>query len=377
MINLQQHNYSFWEADIIPPACDVAIVGGGLVGISAALELKRLDPNLSIIILEKEAHGHGASSKNAGFVCFGSPSEIISDLKNVDQQTAIELIRKRYQGIDKIKKDYNASSIHLEWEGALEVFTQDSSDSYEECIERLDELNGLVEEATGIKDQFSISNTDDSSLHNLTGAIRCKIEGALHPGLRMKILAERCRQQRIFLLRSSMVTDLEPIDHGFLVQTALRSIRCRKVVLATNGFVLPFLSQKDVSPSMNQVYLTTPVSVNLQGTYHSEEGYIYFRKVNDRILIGGARNHGSPSHDSGFDPKIQEYLMNFLKRHIRISQEISFEHRWMGQLGVGASKTPIVEEVAPNLWRAVRLGGMGVAIGEQIGVEVAQKCFYA
>ena len=75
-------NLSYWEQKTWLNNIDYAVVGSGIVGLSTALHLKIKQPNAKIIILEKGLFPQGASTKNAGFACFGSLSEILKDLES-------------------------------------------------------------------------------------------------------------------------------------------------------------------------------------------------------------------------------------------------------------------------------------------------------
>ena len=65
-------NYSYWEYKEWFAHNDFVIVGSGIVGLNCALQLKTRFPKSSVLILEKGLLPQGASTKNAGFACFGS-----------------------------------------------------------------------------------------------------------------------------------------------------------------------------------------------------------------------------------------------------------------------------------------------------------------
>ena len=73
-------NYSYWELKEWFSNIDFTIVGSGIVGLNCAISLKREHPKAKILVLEKGTLPQGASTKNAGFACFGSLSELIDDL---------------------------------------------------------------------------------------------------------------------------------------------------------------------------------------------------------------------------------------------------------------------------------------------------------
>ena len=62
---------------------DVLVVGAGIAGLSTAIELKNKNIDLEIAVLERSWLSDGASSKNAGFACFGSISEFVDDMKDM------------------------------------------------------------------------------------------------------------------------------------------------------------------------------------------------------------------------------------------------------------------------------------------------------
>jgi L-2-hydroxyglutarate oxidase LhgO len=87
---------SYWEIKNWFSNVDFTIVGSGIVGLHAAIRLRERFPKAKIILLEKGTLPQGASTKNAGFACFGSISEILEDLKFHSEQEVIELVESRW-----------------------------------------------------------------------------------------------------------------------------------------------------------------------------------------------------------------------------------------------------------------------------------------
>ncbi|MEO1217195.1 MAG: FAD-binding oxidoreductase, partial [Bacteroidota bacterium] len=76
---------SFWEATSLMKY-DYIIVGGGIVGLSTAAELLERNSDLRVLVLERGLFPSGASTKNAGFACFGSVSELWQDLNLIGEK---------------------------------------------------------------------------------------------------------------------------------------------------------------------------------------------------------------------------------------------------------------------------------------------------
>ena len=104
-------NLSYWEIKNWLSNIDYTIVGSGIVGLNCALQLKQRFPNSKILILEKGILPQGASTKNAGFACFGSLSEIIDDLKQHSEDEVLDLIRQRISGLQLLRKTLGDEAI--------------------------------------------------------------------------------------------------------------------------------------------------------------------------------------------------------------------------------------------------------------------------
>ena len=113
---------SYWEQATFFTDIDVAIIGSGIVGLNAALNLKKKNKKLKIIVLERGMLPTGASSKNAGFACFGSPSELLEDLEKCSENEVFSLVEKRWKGLLRLRKNLGDKAIDFHNWGGYEVF---------------------------------------------------------------------------------------------------------------------------------------------------------------------------------------------------------------------------------------------------------------
>ena len=106
-----------------------------------------------------------------------------------------------------------------------------------------------------------------------------------------------------------------------------------------------------------------------------DKGYVYFREVDGRLLLGGARNidfKGENTTEFGVNPAIRSHLDRLAKEVILPYREVEWEMEWTGIMAFGPKKSPIIQQIGPKTAVAVRLGGMGVAIGWQVGKELSE-----
>ena len=192
---------------------------------------------------------------------------------------------------------------------------------------------------------------------------------------------KQCRINEI--IHGTKVQSVEELGRGILLTTSDQlQFETKSVLVATNGFATQLLPNLAVKPARNQVLVTEAIEgLPFRGCFHIDEGYYYFRSVQTeqesktRILIGGGRNLSPKAEETtqfGYTALIQNKLESLLREVIYPQKALGIEYRWSGILGIGPTKQPIIQRVSENLYCAVRLGGMGVAIGSLTGEKAAE-----
>jgi glycine/D-amino acid oxidase-like deaminating enzyme len=206
-------------------------------------------------------------------------------------------------------------------------------------------------------------------------SIRNRYEGQLDTGLMMQAFIRLAQNLEVELLNSVEVKTVSDLGSKVELDTTLGCLSAKNVVVATNGFAAQLLNVKMVQPARAQVLITEPIEgLKLKGSFHFDQGYYYFRNIDGRVLLGGGRNldfKGETTYSMETTPLIQTALDKLLKTVIVPYSSVKVAHRWAGIMGVGPEKKPIIEPVSANVIAAVRMGGMGVAIGSKVGQTVA------
>ena len=112
---------SIWEKESFFAPADIIIAGSGLVGLWSAYYLKKKHPSLKITIVERGIIPAGASTRNAGFACFGSLTELLADIDLMGEDKMLELVSRRFKGLRKIRKTFRNSEIGYERLGSYEL----------------------------------------------------------------------------------------------------------------------------------------------------------------------------------------------------------------------------------------------------------------
>lgn len=364
---------SYWELKNWFTNVDYTIVGSGIVGLHAALRLRERFPTAKILVLEKGMLPQGASTKNAGFACFGSLSEILEDLKTHSEEDVINLIEKRWKGLQLLRKRLGDATIDFKPYGGYELFLKEDESGFNECISRLSFINEILKPLfkadvfTKEVDRFGFKNIQEYSLFN-------PFEAQIDTGNMMQELLRQAVSSTILILNQQTVTSYA--DLGNQVEIVLNnfSFKSQKILFATNGFANS-ITKGAVQPARAQVLITEPIpDLDIKGTFHLDRGYYYFRNIDNRILLGGGRNldfETETTTEFGQTKIVQNKLEDLLKNVILPNHDFRIAHRWSGIMGIGNSKNPVVTQLSENVFCGVRLGGMGVAIGSLIGTELA------
>ena len=374
--SLQNRNFSYWESDVLARKRDFIIIGAGLVGLSAAISIRQKYPLSSILVLDRSSIPLGASTRNAGFACFGSISEIIDDLKHMSSSEVENLISKRYTGLEILRKRVGDENFAFQNLGGYEIFSDAQSEVYNECYDRLDEINKLVYNATGLSNCFALSSKS-FGIRSYEKLVFNQYEGQLHPGQMMDQLLYISRQSNIEIKYGVEVDSYNTDENDLVVSTVNHklSFTCSKLLITTNAFAKSLVDDVDVVPGRNQVMITKPIkNLSIKGTFHYDKGYVYFRNVGSRLLIGGGRNialEEETTSDFGLTDSIKDYLRKLLNEIILPDTPYAEDSWWSGIIATGSSKKPIVKEYTKNVFVGIRLSGMGVALGSLIGQELA------
>lgn len=372
------YSVSFWEADTYLSTQDYIIVGAGLMGLWTAYELKQSFPKAAITIIERGTIPVGASTRNAGFACFGSPTELLSDMNKIGEEEMLKLVEMRFKGIEKIRKIVGESNIDFDNCGGYECLTNEKHDiSYLE--EKVEYLNKALYPITKCKNTYTWCNDkiEQNGLIGFDGMLENKLEGGLHSGKLVIHLAQIVQSLGVQILWGAEIINWQSTGDNILVQTKNFHIKSSKLILSTNSFKVLNNNNLLVKPARGQVLLTAPISaLKLKGTYHFDEGFYYFRNVNNRILLGGGRNtdfEGEETWDMSTSGPIQNNLQKFLNHKFMDVSEIKIEYRWSGIMGFTTDKKPTIFKIGKNVYSVFSCNGMGVALSPIMAEILVQE----
>ena len=369
---------SIWEKETFLKDQDIIIIGSGFTGLWTAFFLKQKNPKLEITILERGWLPTGASTRNAGFACFGSLSEVMADANNHGHERMLELVELRFKGLKTITKHFK-KDIDFDLCGGYELYDTSNAITTDQLEENVVYLNSLLRPITGKKRTYII---DEPAFKKFGFArtktlVKSELEGCLHSGKLVQCLMKAVLGMGVQILPGTEATGFQPENEMIRITTAKAEFRSRSLVICTNAFASELIDA-DVIPARGQVLLTSPIAdLPFKGTFHADEGYYYFRNLGKRVLLGGARNKAFEEETTKkmeTTHLIQQELERYLSEVILPSFDgkYTIDMRWAGIMGMGAEKLPIIRELQTGVFCGVRMSGMGVALAPMVAQKLTK-----
>lgn len=378
---------ALWMATAPPPpevevfagsaTTDVAIVGGGLTGLNAALELAR--HGVSVTVLEGATIGFGASGRAGGQVNLGlnaGPSELLQRFGKSQGQRLIELVLDTPQAVfDLIREhDLQCDAVQNGWVQAAAT----------EAIWKTQ--HAMENDYNAHRSLLTVLDAEELALrsgaHGYAGGLFCESAGSVQPLAYTRELARAALGAGVSIHDRSAVTGIDITGKQWRLSTAQGELVADKVLICTNGYTQgevkgphKALSSK-VVPVRSVLTATAPLSDNLRKSILPNEVtfvdkrrlILYMRYDRDgRLCVG---DHG-PTRD-GF--KLDDFNA-VKKRAVAVFPQlegVQWDYHWGGRLAMTKSGLPFMHEVAPGLIAGMGFNGRGVGMGTMMGRELAR-----
>ena len=370
-------NISFWEKKWFTNY-EYVVIGAGIVGCFAALKIANEKKNAKVALIERGILPLGASTKNAGFACFGSITEIEKNRKEMSDDDLLSLLELRIKGLEKLRNNLGDKNISYSNCNGYELFF--GIDKLDRRIHKINELlNPLID-----KKVFSLRNKYIKRFgfaeEIVVGLTENKFEGSIDPGKMIFSLKKKLDSLGVDCYFSTEVESFEETSKKIYLKLKSSNqsidIKTNKLVICTNAFAKKWFDMEDISPGRGFILLTNKIpDLKINGCFHYNGGYYYFRNIGKRLLLGGGREidiKNETTYSFGINNRIRQKLIEDLKRFIVPNKDFHIKSEWSGIMGFGQNKLPLIKKFSENISLGVRLGGMGISIGSIVGEKTAE-----
>ncbi|MBU6323967.1 MAG: FAD-binding oxidoreductase [Bacteroidetes bacterium] len=371
-----QAGLSWWESRYWQKV-DVVVVGAGIVGLLSALRIREQKPHYRIVVTDRDPLALGASSRNAGFACFGSITELQEDIEDKGREAALDLAVRRFEGFQALRALCGDEAIGLNLCGSREVFLTSEEKKYREALEWLPELNKDLASTTGTPETFRKADTRRLGMNVLSDSLVNCCEGILETDMLLRRLRNLAAEQGIELYGGFDIEYHERDGKGLRIRSGRHEIETGLLLYCTNAFTPGFFPELPIVPARGQVFVSTPLSRPLPNeAFFYDRGYTYFRPLSgNRLLMGGFRNldfHTEETYAMHTGGAVWEALLRFTSEVVLPAQEWKVDFAWAGTMAMGDERSPIVRSPESGVVVCARMSGMGVALSAKVSVEATE-----
>lgn len=363
-------------------ATDVVVVGAGYTGLNASLQLTRQHQR-SVVVLDAQWPGWGASGRNGGFCCAGGgklPHAQV--LKKWGESGAQSFADTQRLAIEHVRELLEAEGIDASVSGSGELclaHSQRAANGFSAEAELISKLHGVQAEhwsAEQVRERGAVVEGGGEGLFNPLGF-------ALNPWQYVQGLAQRCVQSGVKIYGKSTALSVQPEGGGWRVTTAKGSVKAAKLVIATNGYSsdnLPAWMAGRYLPALSSIVITRPLTeseVQAQGfstdimSYDSRTLLHYFRRLSDGRFLFGSRG-GLKASEAG-EHQVRQGAEQDFKRMFPAWAGVELTHFWSGLVCLSGGLQPYVGPVpeCPNAYAAFGWHGNGVSTASYSGKLLA------
>ncbi|HYJ37915.1 MAG TPA: FAD-dependent oxidoreductase, partial [Chitinophagaceae bacterium] len=262
---------SLWEKESFFSHKDVIIVGSGFAGLWTAHELIRKKPSWKICVVDRGIIPTGASTRNAGFSCFGSLTELMADVNEMGEEKMLQLVEMRYEGLKKIMKTFNSNAIDYKNLGGYELFEENGKYKKEELKNHCRYLNKRLKKIVDEEKTFRFvdNKIKKFGFAGISHLIENKLEGQLHSGKLTQVLIKDLQKKGIEFLFGIEIKSYEKAGKKIEMETNHHfNLSANHLIICTNAVTGKLLPELEVKPARGQVLVTSEIpDLKIKGTY--------------------------------------------------------------------------------------------------------------
>lgn len=354
---------------------EVAVIGGGFTGISAALHLA--EAGVEVTVLEAETPGWGASGRNGGFCCLGGTMLSGEAMRRKHGEEAAETYAAgELAAIDLVRSLLDRYGIEADTHSKGETRMAHSPRAMKALRREADEIA-----ASGATPQLlEQQDLADQGLNGaFFGALTTPVGFGLNPRKYLFGLARAAETAGAILYQNSPVTGLTEDSGGHILTTPRGRLRAKQVIIATNGYSwdgLPKWLSGRYIPAQSTVMVTRPLTndeLQAQGWFSEQMAYDtrnllhYFRLMPDRRFLFGMRGGIFAS------PRAEAAIRQLLRKHFEglfpAWRDVEGTHFWSGMVSMARNLVPFVGPVpgTQGMFAGLCYHGNGVAMGSYAG----------
>jgi len=364
------------EESSLPQTVDVAIIGSGYTGLTAALTFAR--HGASVAVLEAKTIGWGASSRNGGMVLTGLKIPMQTAIKRYGRDMARRLFQCSLDSIDTVEQICEDEGIDCGFTRTGHLLAANKPKHYNLLAEEVEFMAKEFNHAVRLVPQSEQREEIGSDLYH--GALVDEVSAGINPAQFVAGLASAAEKAGATLYAKAHVHKLERKEKRFLVETERGLLMAENVFVASNGYIdsaIPELQRK-IMPIGSFIIATEPLSDELAHELSPHNRMIfdfkhflnYFRLSADNRMVFGGRAAFFPENERTVRQSAEILRREMIEVYPQL-RDVTVEYAWGGTLGFTFDLMPHAGE-SDGIFYALGFGGHGAAMGTYLGQTVAR-----
>ncbi|GAB4537986.1 MAG: FAD-binding oxidoreductase [Anaerolineales bacterium] len=380
---MNQQNY--WQTTVqmqgdealapLPESVDVAIIGGGFTGLSAARTLAKRGAHVAV--LEAETMGWGASSRNGGMTLTGLKIPMQTAIKNYGKEIARELFQYSLDSVDTVEQIVKEENINCGFARTGHLLAANKPKHFDALKEEVDFMAREFNHKVHLVAPSEMKSEIGTDVYH--GALVDEVSAGLNPAQFVMGLARAAAVAGAILCAGARVTKLEGSEPRFILQTTRGALRAKSVLVATSGYTggLARNLQKRIIPIGSYIIATEKLSDELAHELSPKNRMIfdykhflnYFRLWDNRLIFGG-RAAFFPENENTIRESGEILRREMIQVYPQL-QNVKVEYVWGGTLDFALDQMTHVGQM-DGLHYSLGYAGHGVAMGTHLGMKVAE-----
>lgn len=359
----------------LPDRVDVAVIGGGYTGLSAARTLAQRGARVAV--LEAETIGWGASSRNGGMTLTGLKLPMQTILKKYGRDLAKQLFQCSLDSVDTVEQIIKEEEIDCGFARTGHLLAANKPKHFDALRDEVEFMAKEFNHSVKLIPPNDLRSEIGSDIYH--GALVDEVSGGLNPAQYVAGLARAAQKAGASLNARARVTRLERGTNGFAVETERGKVHAKSVLAATSGYTGHVTKnlQKKIIPIGSFIIATEKLSDEVAREISPKNRMIfdykhylnYFRLWDNRLIFGG-RAAFFPENENTIKQSAEILRREMIQVYPQL-KDVAVEYVWGGTLDFAFDMMTHIGE-ADGIYYSLGYAGHGVAMATYLGKTVAE-----